>query len=126
VLRGTPELPFDGPDCLSEQVERPGWLGGRSICSATAVNDQEDRVYRWLQDATSRFKNATVLDMNNLVCPDQICSAQRNGVIVFRDSQHMTATFAESLGDALGQRLGLDQSLTVGKANSPGAGRASQ
>ena len=37
------------------------------------------------------------------------CSAERDGIVVFRDAQHMTATFAASLAKQLGSVLSSHQ-----------------
>jgi hypothetical protein len=39
--------------------------------------------------------------MNFIVCPNNICAAQKNGIIVFRDQQHLTATFVTSIQQEL-------------------------
>jgi peptidoglycan/LPS O-acetylase OafA/YrhL len=107
VLRGTPPLPFDGPNCLAEHVGRPAWLGFGRACSASSTDEHADLVYQWLQQASRHFDNVKTIDMNDLICPNGTCAAEQNGKIVFRDSQHMTATFAASLGPALEDRLDL-------------------
>lgn len=108
ILRDTPHLPFDGPDCLAEHAGRPAWFGLQHACSAPAANGYATRVYAWLKQAASHFDNVSMLDMNGLVCPDGTCSAERQGMVVFRDSQHMTGSFAASLGPALAAKLGID------------------
>jgi len=108
ILRGTPELPFDGPNCLSSKSWL-SWLPVRqNMCHAPAFNKQNSDVYLSLQQAGRRFDNVTVLDLNSAVCPRGECDAERDGKIVFRDSQHMTASFVESLSGDLGQQLSLD------------------
>jgi peptidoglycan/LPS O-acetylase OafA/YrhL len=109
VLRGTPPLPFDGPDCLAEHSGRPAWLGFGRACSASSTDERADLVYQWLQQASRHFANVKTVDMNDLICPNGTCVAKQNGKIVFRDSQHMTATFAASLGPALEERLDLKE-----------------
>jgi len=49
-----------------------------------------------------------MLDMNNYVCPEGICSATQQGIIVFRDSQHLTASYAASLGHKLAEKLSIE------------------
>jgi hypothetical protein len=49
-----------------------------------------------------------MLDLNDTICPDGQCPAEQGGKVVFRDSEHMTATFARSLGKELGQRLNME------------------
>jgi peptidoglycan/LPS O-acetylase OafA/YrhL len=107
LLRGTPRLAFDGPSCLASHAGRPKWLGVSRECEAMANDEREQQVYQWLQQAAKRFPNAQAIDMNDLVCPKQRCSAEQNGQVVFRDEQHLTAGFAASLGPAMSARLGL-------------------
>jgi hypothetical protein len=68
---------------------------------------QGNRVYRWLGDAASRFTNVSMLDMDASICPDGVCSAERQGMVVFRDGQHLTGSFAASLGPVLAEKLGI-------------------
>jgi len=68
----------------------------------------DNDVYQWLQEASNRFGNVSMLDLNDTICPDGQCHAEQDGKVVFRDSQHMTATFAKSLGKELGQRLNME------------------
>jgi hypothetical protein len=77
-------------------------------CQAPAFSQTDNDVYGWLQDAANRFKNVSAVDMNDTVCPEGQCKAERQGMVVFRDAQHLTATFARSLGTALGKNLQLD------------------
>jgi len=119
ILRGTPHLPFDGPDCLAEHSGRPTWMGFKNACSAASNDEHADDVYDWLQQASRKFGNVTTVDMSNVICPKGVCVAERNGVIVFRDSQHMTATFAESLAPALEGQLDLQRFLSAHGAGDP-------
>jgi len=98
VLRATPTLPFDGPNCLARRDWRRQFLPGGE-CSAAAGNPWETDVHTWLQRAASGRGNATVLDLNPLVCPGGRCQAERDGRIIFRDSQHVSARFIETLAD---------------------------
>jgi len=107
ILRGTPHLPFSGPACLSAQSWLP-WLHTRQHgCEAPAYSKQDDDAYQRLRQASKRFNNVAILDLNDAVCPGGECKAERDGVVVFRDSQHLTATFVESLSEDLAQQLGV-------------------
>lgn len=108
ILRDTPRLPFDGPDCLAEHAGRPSWLGLQHACSTPAADHQGATVFHWLKLAAGRFGNVSMLDMNEQICPDGTCSAEQKGVVVFRDSQHMTGSFAASLGKALAEKLAIE------------------
>ncbi|MGH8400704.1 MAG: hypothetical protein ACRESU_06335 [Gammaproteobacteria bacterium] len=43
--------------------------------------------------------------MTDVICPDGQCRAQRDGLIVFRDSQHMTASFTKTLDRQFARHL---------------------
>jgi peptidoglycan/LPS O-acetylase OafA/YrhL len=118
VLRGTPRLPFDGPNCLSSQSWLREWAPWRDHCSAPAFEQQDDEVYQWLQQASHGFANVSMLDMNDAICPGNRCDARRNGEVIFRDSQHMTATFVESLGAELSRRMNLSDARV--RTGNPG------
>jgi peptidoglycan/LPS O-acetylase OafA/YrhL len=123
ILRDTPHLPFDGPDCLAEHAGRPAWLGLRHACSASAVDPGGDTAYRWQEEAAARFANVSMLDLNSWVCPGGMCSAEQRGMVVFRDSQHLTGSFAASLGAVMAQKLGID---VAGMPSKDGAADAPQ
>lgn len=105
VLRPTPVLPFDGPTCLAPRSALYTALAGDDRCTSEASNPRSDAVFRWLQTATTRVPNASMLDMTDAVCPAGVCSAERDGMIVFRDTRHLTATFAKSLGPIVARRI---------------------
>lgn len=107
ILRGTPILPFDGPNCLSTHHWLPWSDLNKDTCSVSAASAQNDNVNSWLMQAAKGFRNVSVLDMNGDVCPANECDAERDGQIVFRDSQHLTATFVESLSGKLASRIDL-------------------
>ena len=107
VLRSTPVLPFDGPACLAPRSWLFSSVVGAQHCVASSHNAQNDDVYGWLQVAASRFSNVSAVDMTDAVCPHGQCAAEQHGVIVFRDSQHLSATFARSLAELLAVRIGM-------------------
>ena len=111
IVRSTPYLPSDGPNCLASQHWLP-WLHRRQgKCDAPAFNKQGNDVYQWQQQAASRFGNVSVLDLNNAVCPDGECHAERDGIVVFRDSMHMSASFVQSLSGEFERQLKLTYPL---------------
>jgi hypothetical protein len=114
VMRSTPVLPFDGPSCLEPRSWLYNMLSPQAACTASAQNNQSDAVYRWLEEAAHRFANVDTVDMTDVICPNGTCSAQRDGMIVFQDTQHMTASYARTLAPTLEKRI------------TPGAGDALQ
>jgi len=107
IMRSTPVLPFDGPSCLAPRSSLHKLLTGSNGCSAPAHDQRSDDVFHWLALAAEKFPNAKVVDMTDSVCPAEVCRAELNGMVVFRDTQHLTAKFAASLSGVLQSRLGM-------------------
>lgn len=111
ILRSTPYLPFNGPACLAVHQSRPKWLGSTSSCISALNDPHADMVFQWIQRATDSFPNVSTIDLSDEICPGQICSAERQGQIVFRDTQHLTASFAASLAPALEKRMDIAHAM---------------
>lgn len=105
VLRSTPRLPFDGPGCMAHR----GWLHSAlehpARCTSSSRDARGEAVARWLKDVASRHANVSFVDLNDLVCPEGRCQAVRNGILAFRDTQHLNAAFAETLSAEVAARL---------------------
>ncbi len=43
--------------------------------------------------------------MNDQICAARTCGVIRNGVVVFADDNHLTASFSRSVAPVLGERL---------------------
>jgi peptidoglycan/LPS O-acetylase OafA/YrhL len=105
LMRSTPILPFDGPDCMAPRSRLYADLRGRARCTAPADSALGNAIATWLRTAAAPFGNVHFIDMTNAICPDDVCHAELDGHLVYRDNQHMTATFAASLAPALAQAL---------------------
>ena len=116
LLRATPRLPFNGPDCLAARQWRPSLLDFSNGCTSLAHSRGNAEIYSWLKQAANGFGNVTMIDMNDFVCPNRICTADRDHKVVFRDNQHMTASFARSLGEDLAQKMGAQKATGLARA----------
>lgn len=104
VLRSTPLLPFDGPDCLAPR-SRIYHLFKSSDCAAKATEGRFDDVFRSIRAATADLANVSLVDMTPDVCPAGVCLAERDGRIVFRDKEHLTVRYVRSIAAKLGRHL---------------------
>lgn len=124
IVRATPVLPFDGPSCLAPRSWLYRTLSGRAKCTSPAHAAQFDDAWRWLRVAVQPFQNVHLIDMNDDVCPHEICHAEIDGKIIYRDGMHMTASFASSLAPAVGKALGLEYAPSPPDANTTQVGEA--
>jgi peptidoglycan/LPS O-acetylase OafA/YrhL len=107
LVSGTPSLSFDGPSCLEDPWRFSFRLsGGTRECEEAQTKTQSDEVRAYLQEVASGFGSVSVLDLNDLVCPKRLCAASTSdGVVVYRDSSHLTASFVLSLVPSARERL---------------------
>ncbi len=104
VIAGTPALSFDGPGCLARTQNRLQ-LADR-LCRTNTGKSRIDAVTTLLSEGVGSLENVKVLDLNDLVCPDHVCRAlSSEGIIVFRDNQHVTDTFVLSQAPYVAARL---------------------
>jgi peptidoglycan/LPS O-acetylase OafA/YrhL len=101
VIRGTPRTWFDVPSCLSRRAANLPFARAceydrhRSI-SGVAIAAQNEAAH----GLDVRF-----VDMNDQICATERCGVVRNGVVIFTDDNHLTASFSRSVAPVLGARL---------------------
>jgi peptidoglycan/LPS O-acetylase OafA/YrhL len=95
LLAETPFLTYDPVDCLAEK---------NADCDPprSRVVDQE---YAALEQAAADAVDATVLSANDLICPDLYCRTVADGIVVFRDPHHLTATYMAHLAEPISNLL---------------------
>lgn len=99
VLRDTPEMGFDVPECVSANPET---LTECAAFRSEVVDARPDPEAL----AVDGLSSAELVDMNDWICPDEdYCSAIVNNVLVWRDGQHLTKTYAEMLAPPLDATL---------------------
>lgn len=108
IISPTPELGFDGPDCLAAKANWPDWLPSPERCQTPLKPVTKNSVFDLLKTASEPFRHVGVIDMRDAICPNQLCRAQRGRHIVYRDGQHITARFIRSLAPELRQALRLN------------------
>jgi hypothetical protein len=99
LLADTPISRYDVPACLSRNLD--------DIRRCTT-----DRAYAFgskpqaRERVAARLTGAALVDLSDVICPGKgRCPAVVDGMIVYRDDHHMTATFSASLAPVLGERL---------------------
>lgn len=107
LIPGTHGLSFDGPSCLEDPWRFSFRLSdGDRECEEAQTETLPHEVAGYLREAAQGFANVHVLELGDLVCPNRRCAAQTpGGIAVFRDGQHVTASFARSLVPEMRARL---------------------
>ena len=97
VLKDTPYMAFDVPQCL-------GGTSGGSGCPldrATALDANYDPLWA----AVGEVPGVSGVDLTDVLCDAKTCYSVTGDVIIFRDRHHFTATFARSMAPALLDRI---------------------
>lgn len=55
--------------------------------------------------AAEKMGSVNIIDLNDFICPESRCAPVVGNVLVYRDTNHLTATYAKTLAPALGDSL---------------------
>ncbi len=93
-----PEMGFDTNECLS----RP-FGGGSRACTIyrSAVEDRQ-RSYRLISEQVlSEFPSVKAVDPIDILCRGHLCSAELDGVRLYRDDDHLSTSGSKHLAEFL-------------------------
>jgi SGNH domain (fused to AT3 domains) len=93
AIRDTPTMPFNVPECLSKDDEC-------AVDRTAAISDADPIVI-----AAREERSVALLDFTDAICGAHTCAPVVGNVLVWRDNEHLTATYATSLVGALGTAL---------------------
>jgi peptidoglycan/LPS O-acetylase OafA/YrhL len=103
AIRDTPFPGFDVPTCLARSV-RHAWYSAAS-CQIARSSAILPSVFEAEESAAQGLPGVRFIDLTDRVCNGDACPAIRDGVIVYRDDNHLAGAFAQSLLPALEARL---------------------
>jgi peptidoglycan/LPS O-acetylase OafA/YrhL len=103
VIRDTPRPGFHVPACLARADPR----GGKrvSLCTFRLSESMLADAVNVERAAAGGRANVSLIDLTEVICASATCEVERDGVVLFHDSQHLSATFVRSLTDTLLSRL---------------------
>jgi peptidoglycan/LPS O-acetylase OafA/YrhL len=100
VIAETPDLGFNPATCLS--VHRDDL----SPCSPSRPEALARKV-RAAEFAATATTGARLVDLSDWFCDASACPPVSGNVLLYRDSHHVTATFARAMADVIGAELGV-------------------
>lgn len=89
AIADTPWLPMEAADCLRER-------GGPEACQWPLKPLLGNRKYPRTPQR-SLPPRIEVINLNDRLCPQQLCKAVQNGVVIMYDHHHLTKMFARTL-----------------------------
>ncbi len=100
-IRDTPHADYDVPPCLAQLA----WNGHVSCPPLIRAKALSPDIYRAQVGAAADIVNVRIIDMSDVICGSDTCSTEQGDLVKYRDSDHLTARYAESLAGALQTQL---------------------
>ncbi len=100
-IRDTPHAEYNVLECLA-QAEWDGRTRCPAVTPATALYPD---IYAAEMRGAAGLENVGFVDLSDAMCSAAHCDLIIGGMIVYRDRDHLTATFSRSLAGVLFQRL---------------------
>ncbi len=91
VIAGTPIPNFDVPTCVSEFRHQLSRCARRRTEWMTATDAMER--------ARRKVSGIGYINLNDAICPTDKCAAVIGNVLVYRDANHLSATYVSTLAD---------------------------
>lgn len=96
AIRDTPWFDFSMSDCVAERAVT--WECDVPLYDRIALDDPT---------LALTIPGVDFVDMNDVICPDDLCSAVQGNRLVFSDDNHMTSVYTETLAPELEKRLAI-------------------
>jgi len=103
-IADTPRPNFDVLNCLARNDWQIAWREAATCSFGRGLSVSDDLVRREQQAAA--INGVQLIDMNKYICPDTVCEPVLDGIIVYRDSHHLSTAFGQHLSTALRGELG--------------------
>jgi hypothetical protein len=100
-IRDTPYAAYDVPGCLA-QAE---WDGHTQCPAPASAEVLSPDIYAAEARAAQDLGNVKFLDLSDRMCGPERCYLEVGGQVIYRDADHLTASFSRSLAAVLFQRL---------------------
>jgi peptidoglycan/LPS O-acetylase OafA/YrhL len=95
LMRDNPEFAFDMPTCLGRS-ERHSWYAGKG-CEMPIAAVLDPKVFEAEQEAVAGIPDVFVVDLTGELCHNGVCGGTDNGMVIYRDTDHLAGHFAASL-----------------------------
>lgn len=97
VISPTPQLPFDGPECLARQHWLPSILRTANACQVPLTDERYSLdVTSWILQAAKQYPTVSVVNVDTIACPNSQCTAMYENKIVYRDAMHLSNSYVKA------------------------------
>jgi peptidoglycan/LPS O-acetylase OafA/YrhL len=97
LIRDTPHADYDVPSCLA-QLE---WNGHATCPPLPRAKALSSDIYQAELRAAENIDNVKIVDMSDVICGSDICETEQGDIVKYRDGDHLTSSYIESLAKEL-------------------------
>jgi peptidoglycan/LPS O-acetylase OafA/YrhL len=101
LIRDTPHADYDVPLCLAQLA----WNGHATCPPLTRAGAVDSDIYQAEVRSAANFKEVKIIDMSDAICGADSCETAQGDNIKYRDGDHLTSRYAESLANALQEQI---------------------
>jgi peptidoglycan/LPS O-acetylase OafA/YrhL len=102
-IRDIPHADYDVPYCLAQLA----WNGRASCPPLLRTKALIEDIYHAQLRAAAGIADVKIIDMADTICGKDSCETQQGDIVKYRDTDHLTSKYAESIAGALqGQLFG--------------------
>jgi hypothetical protein len=107
----TPMMRFHVPECLARAAAH-SWYDDRN-CGRARTMALSDDLWAAEHEAARGLSRVSLADLSRHFCDETTCPPTRDGQVLYRDANHISVAYAESLAPELSSLIGA--SLVVRK-----------
>jgi peptidoglycan/LPS O-acetylase OafA/YrhL len=100
-IRDTPHADYDVPPCLAQLA----WNGHAACPPLSRRNALSPDIYQAEVRAAADMANVRIIDMSDAICGSDSCATEQGDLVKYRDSDHLTSRYVESLANELQTQL---------------------
>jgi peptidoglycan/LPS O-acetylase OafA/YrhL len=102
-MHDTPHFAFDVSSCVARS-RRNSWYPA-NLCQSGIAKAINVSALAAEKEAARALSDVTFVDLTDRLCHEQLCPPEQGGMLMYRDSHHLTGRFAETLAPALESKL---------------------
>lgn len=91
IVAPIPELYFSGPQCIYRKTE------AECVVPRHRVDERRSLAMESIRKGAAGFDNVRILDPIDLFCDSKWCYTVRNGVLMYRDADHISGEMSRAL-----------------------------
>jgi hypothetical protein len=103
IMRDNPISDFDIPTCLARSMRHSWYPGG--TCEMDRSTSLNPAVFEAEKESVSGLPNVHFIDLTDRLCRTDVCWSVQQGLVMYRDDNHLTGRFAASLAPELEEQL---------------------